>query len=275
MLSDPTGIDVDQNGNVYISDLFNNIKKVDTNGIITSIGVDYEFTNPHSLVSADDGSVFVCDTNAHKIVKIAPDGSSEVIVGTGSSGYSGDDGQALNAQLYGPHAVALDGNSGLFIADTFNNVIRHVDLNNIITTVNLGVAISSPMGIAFDIENNLLYISDSENNKVYRKNLLTNELTLLNENREIMHPAGLEIDRDGNLIITETSRYQVLKLYLDESMAPNYSIEVIAGNGEYGYDENTNPLETKFQILFDVAVTSSGSVLVADPINSRIRKIDY
>ncbi len=50
-------------------------------------------------------------------------------------GYSGDGGAATNASLNYPYGVALDASGNLYIADTYNNRIRKVDTNGIITTV--------------------------------------------------------------------------------------------------------------------------------------------
>ena len=49
--------------------------------------------------------------------------------------YSGDGGAATNAGLYYPNDIALDGVGNLYIADTYNNVIRLVAASGVITTV--------------------------------------------------------------------------------------------------------------------------------------------
>src|ERR1017187_2703942 len=53
----------------------------------------------------------------------------------GSEGVGGDGGPATAAQLNFPTGVAADAAVNLFIADTFNNRIRKVSANGIITTV--------------------------------------------------------------------------------------------------------------------------------------------
>src|SRR6202162_4229511 len=56
------------------------------------------------------------------------------VAGNASNGCSGDNGPAVNAQLYGPNGLALDSAGNLYIADTNNRRIRKVS-NGIITTV--------------------------------------------------------------------------------------------------------------------------------------------
>ncbi len=56
------------------------------------------------------------------------------VAGNGTPGFSGDNGPATSAQLYGPSAVAVDSAGNLYIADTVNNRIRKVS-NGVITTV--------------------------------------------------------------------------------------------------------------------------------------------
>src|SRR5262249_49933727 len=71
----------------------------------------------------------------HRIVRVAPDGTVDIVAGSGVAGYSGDGGPALSAQLNGPVGLAADANGLIYIADTGNNVIRPLSPSGIITTV--------------------------------------------------------------------------------------------------------------------------------------------
>ena len=75
--------------------------------------------------------------------------------GTGVGGYTGDGGAATNAELDWPSGVAVDATGNLFIADTYNNVIRKVLIQgptlvlNDVDSGNAGaydVVVSSPYG---------------------------------------------------------------------------------------------------------------------------------
>jgi len=81
---------------------------------------------PRDLEVDSDGTIFVADTDNHAVRAIAPDGTIRTIAGTGTSGFSGDDGPAASAQLYRPFGVSLGQDGNLYIADTYNQVIRVV-----------------------------------------------------------------------------------------------------------------------------------------------------
>src|SRR2546428_549661 len=78
-------------------------------------------------------SLFIADTINERIRKVSSNGIITTVAGNGSSGYSGDRGPAINAQLYSPYAVAVDSAGNLFIVDGLR--IRQVSSNGIITTV--------------------------------------------------------------------------------------------------------------------------------------------
>src|SRR5919197_2314720 len=56
------------------------------------------------------------------------------VVGNGQSGYSGDGGPAQAARLNEPRMMTFDGNGSMYVADTFNHVVRKVDPSGVITT---------------------------------------------------------------------------------------------------------------------------------------------
>ena len=144
----PTGIAVDaSNGNLYIADYINNIVRMVTKstGIISTIagnaamGPGYTgdggqataatLSYPKGLaVDAVKGVVYIVDRNNNVIrMMMTSTGIIITVVGNGMSGYGGDGGQATSATLSSPYSVAIDATSGMmYIADTYNNVIRNV-----------------------------------------------------------------------------------------------------------------------------------------------------
>ena len=154
-LSQPTGVAVDAQGNLYFADSANNvIRRVDARtGIITTVAGDF------AADKANDGL----------------------------GGFSGDGGPATSAQLNDPQGIAIDGAGDLFIADTFNNAIREVTPDGTITTVvNSATAsggtppaggetngaapaaskLNTPYGVAIDQSTDVLYIADTTNSKI-------------------------------------------------------------------------------------------------------------
>ncbi len=142
-LNNPYGVCRDMHGTFYIADCYNNrIRKIDTSGIITtfaggnSAGYSGDggpassalLNSPRDVKVAPDGeTVFFIDGYNYVIRSITHDGVINTVVGNGTSGYSGDGGPAIAAQLSNPSSIAFKNNGDLFIADGMNNRIRVVN----------------------------------------------------------------------------------------------------------------------------------------------------
>ena len=83
------------------------------------------------------GDLFIADYRNNVIREVNhATGVITTVAGNGSCGYSGDNGQATAAELADPTGVAVDAAGDLFIADSWNNRIREVNLaTGVITTV--------------------------------------------------------------------------------------------------------------------------------------------
>jgi sugar lactone lactonase YvrE len=94
---------------------------------------------PTDVAVGPDGTVYVVETGNARLVAVSvPLGGtvpvSRLVAGrTASAGYSGDGGFATGARLRAPRGVAVSGGE-LYIADTFNNVVRRIDQNGRIST---------------------------------------------------------------------------------------------------------------------------------------------
>jgi sugar lactone lactonase YvrE len=84
---------------------------------------------PSGIAVASDGTIYFTDSNNHTVKKLSKEGTLTTIAGTGSAGYTGDDGAATAATLYTPTGIALDeANNRLYVADATNKVVRLIDL---------------------------------------------------------------------------------------------------------------------------------------------------
>ena len=121
-LSDPRDIHVDNNGNVYIVDMGNDrVVVLDQNYALKFIikdfvnenGVPDEFTNPQGIF-VNDKNIYVCDTDANRLVIFDLDGNFERILGRPTSALFGED------SIYKPVAVAVDQYNRIFVISSSN-----------------------------------------------------------------------------------------------------------------------------------------------------------
>ncbi len=173
----PHGIDVDPDGNVWVTDAANAsrvpkgerghrvIKFGPTGEVLMTLGTSGvpgdgpdHFRSPADVVVADDGSIFVADghyaNGNNRVVKFAKDG--RFIKSWGKTGYGPGEFHVL-------HALAIDSRGRLFVADRENNRIQIFDQEgqHLATWTQFG----RPSGISFDGHDNI-YVADSESDDV-------------------------------------------------------------------------------------------------------------
>ena len=147
------GVAIQPDSVLYLSDLRNNrLRKVDAAGVITHFAGDPAgssgntgdggaatsalLNTPVSLVIDPTGVVYFSDMNNHRIRKIdsgvisnfAGDAISAL---PDNAGNTGDGGQAKIAKLNRPHAITLDSEGNLYIADSDNSRVRKVILGDV------------------------------------------------------------------------------------------------------------------------------------------------
>ena len=77
------------------------------------------------------GNVYIADTDNHRIRKVTVStGIISTLAGTGFDGYNGDGIDALLAELYFPVGVGLDASGNLYIADSKNDRIRKLTVDD-------------------------------------------------------------------------------------------------------------------------------------------------
>jgi len=134
----PTGIEVDEEGNVYVADhLTHIIRKITPDGQVTTIagtpytpgsndgtGIGARFYRPYGLTLDRNGDIIVADEWNHKIRRVTPEGVVTTVAGNGSVGAV--DGASVNASFNFPWDVTVDTVGNIFVADGFNNTIRKI-----------------------------------------------------------------------------------------------------------------------------------------------------
>jgi RHS repeat-associated protein len=248
--------------------------------------------DPNGVAMAPDGSLYIADSTNNRIRRVDPDGIITTVAGSYYQGdFSGDGGPATEARLNSPNDVAVGPDGSLYISDYYNNRIRRVDPNGIITTVagNGGTGDSGDGGLATNAEvggprgiavgpDGSLYISHS--NRIRRVNPAGIITTVAGNgtigiggdggpavDAQLNYPCGVDIAPDGVIYIADTDNHRIRRVGLDGI------ITTIAGSYE-GYGGDGGPATSaRLKNPGDVAVGPDGSIYVADRENQRIRQI--
>jgi uncharacterized protein (TIGR03437 family) len=141
------GVAVDASGNMFISDMGNQlIREVSPTGIISTIAgnghvgfsgdgsaaLGAMFDNPGQLAVDPSGAVIVIDTDNNRARRVVAGGSISTIAGETFS--IGDSGPSTMAIFSTPGSIAIDADGNLYIADSTQNRVRKVAPSGIITT---------------------------------------------------------------------------------------------------------------------------------------------
>jgi DNA-binding beta-propeller fold protein YncE len=145
--------------------------------------------DPAGRVAYDhEGNLLIADTENDRIRKIDSAGIITTIAGTGSAGYSGDDGPAVAAKINHPIDVAVGDDNTVYFTDVGNSCVRKIDAAGTISTV-AGQCSPDPKAHGFsgdggdprkakldrpygiELHGQKLYIADSYNNRIRVVNL--------------------------------------------------------------------------------------------------------
>ena len=143
-LNKPYSIALDAYGDLFISDTENEvIREVTPDGIIHLVAgtpgttgfqegpaLQAKFNSPSGISMDASGSIYIADKSNFRIRKLLPSGNVVTVAGTGSPGYSGDNGPATSAKLYFAPGVGTDSSGNVFIADLQNQVVRQLTISN-------------------------------------------------------------------------------------------------------------------------------------------------
>jgi sugar lactone lactonase YvrE len=154
LLSEPTAIAVDAEGNIFVSDKANaRVRRIGTDGIITTVAGngDLMFSltagpregepatevglTPGGLALDAEGNLYVSSRADHRVFRVASDGTITTFAGTGEAGSDGDGGPATEATLTLPNSLMLDAAGNLYVSDPGANRIRMIAPDGTITTI--------------------------------------------------------------------------------------------------------------------------------------------
>ena len=303
-LSNPTGVAVDNLGNVFVADTTNNRVRMitKTTGVIMTIAGGGQccnggdggpatlawFSQPQGVaVDSMGGNLYISDSGYHVIrLVVLITGVITTYAGTfQNAGYSGDGGSATISKLYGPTGIALDGNGNLYICDYYNNVVRLVNRKTgVITSVAGGTAtitqLSNPTSVTADPLGNF-YIVDRGNSVrlVTSTGIITTFAgggsccTVGNNgpatSAYLSQPQGVALDAMGNVYFS-TSNGAILLVTKSTGIITTY----VGGMPSYPNNGDNGPATSSYlSNPKGLAIDAGGSLYVVE--SNKIRQVSY
>jgi sugar lactone lactonase YvrE len=233
-------------------------------------------------------------TGSNSVFKLDTSGMLTLVAGNARAGFSGDGGPAASAQFNSPAGIAIDGTGNVYVADRGNARVRRIAASGIITTVAgggtnppyadggpaAGAILGFISGVAVDASGNL-FVSDSAYNavrKVSANGIMTTVAGTGSSGysgdggpavrARLADPAGLAVDKSGNLFIADSGNSCVRKV------AAEGTITTFAGTGFYGFSgDNGSAANAQLAGPEGVALDASGNVFITDSGNDRLRKV--
>ncbi|WP_162179802.1 hypothetical protein [Bryobacter aggregatus] len=249
----PSALAFDRIGNLYVADSEDHrVRVIAKNGIIrafagSGIAGDSGFgvlastaklSSPVAVTVDRYGAILIADALTHRVVKVSADGMLSLVAGTGVKGYSGDGGSGYLAQLDSPNGIAVAADNAVFVSDSGNRRIRRIEATGTIRTM-VGSGLEGDQKTA-----------------------------CAPLDAGFGRPSSITFDAAGTLWIADSVTNRIV------AMDSTCLVNPIAGSGSAGYSgDGASALEARFHAPAGLATQADGSILIADSLNNRLRKI--
>ena len=312
----PQSVATDSSDNVYVADTGNKtIRKITPAGAVTTlagtagglfgsadgVGGAASFAIPAAIAVDSANNIYVADSYNQNIRKISPTGVVTTLAGT-LEVRGAVDGAGTTASFSGPSGLAFDSADNLYVADTYNHLIRKITPAGMVSTL-AGIAGVSgfsdgqgttamfdfPASIATDGAGNV-YVSEI-GNKTIRKITPAGLVTTLAGTSKVsgyadgagaaasfFGPTSLAVDNTGSIYVADVNNNNIRKI------TPTGIVTTVAGTSDIRGSADGTGTSASFYFAASnggmpipfgggITVDAVGNVYVADTWNNSIRKI--
>ena len=241
------------------------------------------------------GTGYIAEMGGNRISILDKAGKLSVFAGTGEKGLSGDGGPAAKAQFNGPHHLLVGPDANLYVADTFNNVVRKIDLQTGVVTRIAGTgkkgfsgdggpAVNADFGgcfcLAFDPKGEKLYVCDLDSRRIRAVVLKTGITVTVAGNGQkgvpkdgedakaqpLVDPRAVAADSRGNVYILERGGHAL------RVVDASGKIRTVAGTGKGGLSGDGGPaLQAMMNGPKHLSCDKDDNVLIADTESQAVR----
>lgn len=251
---------------------------------------------PAGVLVDAGGNIYLSDSENYRVRCV--DAQTKIITtvaGSGNPGYSGDGGEAVNAEISTPAGLAIDGAGNIYFADTGNQIIRRIGIDGVIATVagtpqsqgysgDGGAATSAklslPEGVALDASGNL-YIADTGNGVIREVDASSGNISTIagvagtaNFNGDgtatsshLNQPWNIAVAADNSLYIADTGNNRIRRL-------SGGMLSTVVGTGAQGAGGDEGPAAAAtLNLPLGVTLDPAGDLYIADSGNDGVRKV--
>lgn len=296
----PSGIAIDSQGNTFVSELDCTIRKITPAGVVTTFagaagqcgaidanGANARFNYPHGLAIDANDNLYVADTYNHVIRKITPAGVVTTLAGSAGL-YGTTNGTGAQARFYFPWSLTVNPQGNVFVADTYNHMIRRVEPAGVVTTfagnsspgwrddVGTDADFYYPIAVTIDASRNL-YVSDWTSH-VIRKITPAGVVTTIagealnsgsndgiSSTAHFENPNGIAADAEGNLFVADEGNHVI------RHVSANGVVTTVAGLAGTPGNVNGYGSVARFSFPQSLAMTRDGRIVIADQYNHAVR----
>lgn len=268
-LKAPTGIALDKEGNIYVSDTDNHsVQKFDKDGnFVARWGGEPSaqeglFYYPRGLATGLEGDVYVADSGNNRVQRFDSEGNCMHAWGKFGFAWRG----AEMGKFDVPWGLTTDHQGNVYISDTSNARVQKYQPDG--TPVmkwgrdgSYDGAFFFPRGIAIDFVGNV-YVADEGNHRIQKFDARGSFLAKWGKEGagpgQFKSPWGVACDALGNVYVVDSN---------------NHRIQKFDGNGTFICAwGNRGVTEGQFNFPYGIAVDKEGCVYVVDSGNNRVVK---